>query len=74
MHLLIHLFILNKFWTGRIKTKEARGYSTKIPRLRAQTSGLWVVFLKRGGLLCKNGRAKGYGEFCSARSITDGGD
>jgi hypothetical protein len=45
-----------------------------IPRLRSLLCGLRVYFLISEGLLCKNDTAKGYGEFWSAPSTTDGGD
>jgi hypothetical protein len=37
-------------------------------------SGRRVGFLVFRGFLCKNDGVKGYGGFCSARLITDGGD
>jgi hypothetical protein len=51
MHLLIHLFILNQFWTGRLMLEKTGSYAQEFPRHRAPGVGLRVVFRKFRGLL-----------------------
>ena len=54
MHLLIHLFILNQFWTGRNNTGKSRVLGVRTPRHRAQSLGTAGLFsLKERVLFAK---------------------
>jgi hypothetical protein len=41
MHLLIHLFILNRLWTGHRIIRKVRGLGTK--NTETHGTGLWIV-------------------------------
>jgi hypothetical protein len=59
MHLLSHLFILNKFWTGRLFSERSGAKPEFSQRHRLLLHGLRVGFLKLWGLFLQIALAEG---------------
>jgi hypothetical protein len=70
MNLLIHLFILNRLWTGRQISGRPGALAQKILRHRRHSRWTAGWNLNTMGVLLQNASAKGYGQIVAARLET----